>query len=149
MVSFSTLFVATVLCISGSEAARLNPRTASELRYSRSHSLGNSYQFDARQGWEFVNITDLQYKYSRSLEATASTVLEEDLTPSLEARGQKSQPKSSPLSISDTIKHALNQAWKGLKGIGSLEQVKITWYVVVYLVYYPSHPFRQVYRSRP
>ncbi|KAI0772703.1 hypothetical protein BC629DRAFT_1529580 [Irpex lacteus] len=36
-----------------------------EARYAHAHSLGDSYQFDPRDGWETVNITDLAYKYRR------------------------------------------------------------------------------------
>jgi len=46
----------------------------------------------------------------------------------LEARGKESKSQKSPSNISNTVKHALDQVWKGLKGIGSLEKVKITWY---------------------
>lgn len=36
-----------------------------QARYAHAHSLGNSYQFDSRDGWETVNVTDMQYKYAR------------------------------------------------------------------------------------
>ena len=36
-------------------------------RYTRAHSLGNNYHFSARDGWQTVNVTNLSYKYRRSL----------------------------------------------------------------------------------
>lgn len=36
-----------------------------QARYARAHSLGDNYQFEARDGWQSVNITNLQYKYRR------------------------------------------------------------------------------------
>lgn len=125
MFSLLTLFLVAISLLSCSEAARLNPRTVSELRYSRAHSLGDNYQFEARNGWESVNITDLQYKYASSIEESGSTATEEG---SLEARSGKKKP-NIPLGISNTVKHTLDQVWKGLKGIGQLEKVKITWFV--------------------
>lgn len=51
-----------------SRAADISASQSSmERRYSTPHSLGDSYQFHPRDGWESVNITNLQYKYSRSL----------------------------------------------------------------------------------
>lgn len=36
-----------------------------QARYAHAHSLGDSYQFNPRDGWETVNVTDMPYKYSR------------------------------------------------------------------------------------
>lgn len=38
---------------------------ALEARYTRAHSLGDNYQFYPRDGWQTVNISNLQYKYRR------------------------------------------------------------------------------------
>lgn len=49
----------------GSEASDLRAMNSLEARYARAHSLGNNYHFSARDGWQTVNVTNLQYKYRR------------------------------------------------------------------------------------
>jgi hypothetical protein len=106
-------------------ADRGTVRASSESRYSRAHSLGDSYSFNPRDGWQSVNATNLQYKYRRSYEVAPG--LE---TPDLEnkevvARGSKSQKKDS--TIGGTVKGVIDDVWKGLKAIGQPEDVIVTW----------------------
>ena len=120
--------------LSGLNAAHLSsPRTVSELKYSRAHSLDDGYQFDARQGWESVNVTNLQYKYPRSITDLASTAGGNGALSSLKQlatdKSKIGKRKPSSSSITKSTLHFLNDVWNGLKGIGSLDTVKITWYV--------------------
>jgi hypothetical protein len=128
------LLVASFSLLSGLEAALLSsPRTVYELKYTRAHSLGDGYQFDARHGWETVNVTNLQYKYSRAVAELESIAATEDTFSSHgNLATEKSKPdkrKSSPSNASKSTFHVLNDVWKGLKGVGDLQKVKITWYV--------------------
>jgi hypothetical protein len=84
------------------------PPTAAELKYSRAHSLESGYNFDPRDGWQPVNISNLPYKYGPS--------------PPKVHRPTKSISKFK--SILDPLTNAL----KGLKGIGKPEKVTITWW---------------------
>ena len=72
MPSFKLLSATVLVLISGlalvpsTIAADLRTyHNSLESRYARAHSLGDGYQFDPRDGWETVNVTDLQYKYRR------------------------------------------------------------------------------------
>jgi hypothetical protein len=62
-VLFLTVLVFTVL------GSAIDPRAVydkSRERYTHAHSLGADYSFDPRDGWTSLNVTDMQYKYSRS-----------------------------------------------------------------------------------
>lgn len=68
LLSATSLVLATalVLCPTNTAAADLRSyHNSLEARYARSHSLGDNYQFEARDGWHAVNISNLQYKYRR------------------------------------------------------------------------------------
>lgn len=86
---------------------RAPPGVAAGLKYSRAHSLESGYNFDPRDGWQPVNISNLSYKYGPS--------------PPKVHRPTKSISKLK--SIFDPITKVL----KGLKGIGKPEKVTITW----------------------
>lgn len=156
-------FLAAVLLVSlglvplmtTSRAADISTSQSSlERRYSTAHSLGESYQFDPRDGWESVNITNLQYKYSRSL-----TDLEDDGPTIPRAHTKRANKKVSKKSIKKTAKKAAKKAIKtpkvaskaakttssvnsaangllgsvksvveSMKAMGDPEPVTITWY---------------------
>ncbi|GJE84421.1 hypothetical protein PsYK624_004970 [Phanerochaete sordida] len=67
LVSLVVLSLATALTLVPSPVHAYDPRAYNSLeaRYARAHSLGDSYSFDTRDGWQSVNVTDLQYKYAR------------------------------------------------------------------------------------
>ena len=83
------------------------PPTAAELKYSRAHSLESGYNFDPRDGWQPVNISNLSYKYSPS---------------------PKVHRPTKTISKFKSIFAPLTNALKGLKGIGKPEKVTITWW---------------------
>ena len=117
----------STLCIYSSlattSATQGTVHAISKSKYTRAHSLGDNYQFNARDGWEKVDVTDLQYKYARD-------------------NISDPQPQGSPFSKRDNhnsddglgiggLKHAIGQVWNGLKAMGTPEPVIITWYDIV------------------
>ncbi|KAI0069149.1 hypothetical protein BV25DRAFT_1986668 [Artomyces pyxidatus] len=103
-----------------------DPRSLVERRYSRAHSLGDRYVFDVRDGWQSVNVSNLQYKYEARGEVTNLTGSSENH--GLSRRAPKKSAKTTSKGITDTVKTAIKDAIKGLKGIGKAEPVTITWY---------------------
>jgi hypothetical protein len=109
----------------------------SKSKYGRAHSLGDSYQFQPRDGWQNVNVTNLQYKYPRF-----NTPDSNQQGSPFEKRGnQKStqSQKKDPTkpthkgegedALGGTLKHILGGVWNGLKALGQPEPVTITWCV--------------------
>src|SRR5438477_8402981 len=65
---FSLSFLVFLLALSVAPhvgASRGTVRAALASRYSRTHSLGPSYKFDARDGWHTINATNLLYQPRR------------------------------------------------------------------------------------
>ncbi|KAH9179898.1 Non-catalytic module family EXPN protein [Lactarius sanguifluus] len=85
------------------------PPTVTEFKYSRAHSLESGYNFDPRDGWQPVNISNLSYKYGPS-------------------RPPKVHRPTKSISKFKSILDPLTNVLKGLKGIGKPEKVTITWY---------------------
>ena len=83
------------------------PPTVAELKYSKAHSLQSGYNFDPRDGWQPVNISNLSYKHGPS-----------------HINGHR--PTKS-ISKFKSILAPLTNVLKGLKGIGKPEKVTITW----------------------
>ncbi|THV08657.1 hypothetical protein K435DRAFT_772096 [Dendrothele bispora CBS 962.96] len=110
--------------------------------YTKPHSLGDSYSFDPRDGWQAVNVTNLEYKYRRDAPQDFDQNAESWNLNSTQRQDSNKIKRSSKKSSSKskTIK-ASASAWinsvsglkklsklSGLKGSGSKESVKITWY---------------------
>lgn len=107
--------------------ARSNPttpvRAISESRYSRAHSLGEGYQFDPRDGWEPMNVTNMEYKYRRDTPSNTSG-LEDHIE-------KRSATKNEDVSVVGAIGGVVSKVIEGLKGIGKPEPVLITWYACI------------------
>ena len=107
-------------------------RAVFESKYTKAHSLDNNYSFDPRDGWQSINVTNLQYKYRR--EEVPDLGLTGDLrgnSPSLESRSKKKNVHTAPHSTSGlgkVIAGVVTNIWEGLKGLGKPEPVTITWY---------------------
>jgi len=122
-----------------------------EKRYSTAHSLADNYRFDPRDGWQTINVTNLQYKYSRSAaelgteEATSQDIHRKHGRRSTKkSKSQKTNTKtktktSAKSSAASTSSNSVSNAASGLlgsvksvmdtiKAIGSPEPVTITWY---------------------
>lgn len=117
--------------VSVSQAARFStPEVWSEMAYARSHSLGRDYSFHERGGWEPANISNpisfprplTRRSFPGSDTTNTSLGLSDAETSSLVSKRTKKP------SITDTLVHAINSAWNGLRGSGNSEKVKITWY---------------------
>lgn len=93
------------------------PRSITESRYTTAHSLTDDYVFDPRDGWQTANVTDLPYKYGRSLGA-------EHPEEAAFLQRRKSSPIGDAISM---VAGTLNKALKGLKGLGHPEDAVITW----------------------
>jgi hypothetical protein len=91
---------------------------APESRYSRSHSLGDSYEFDPRDGWETVNVTDLSYKYNTANNAARNVQLAERSI------------ATSPFAKDSAAGRIIHDIWNGLKALGAPQSVTITWCAV-------------------
>ncbi|KAH8106122.1 hypothetical protein BXZ70DRAFT_1004403 [Cristinia sonorae] len=74
----SAFFVSVYMLVTVT-ASDLRAMDTLESRYARAHSLGNNYHFSTRDGWQTVNITNLQYKYRRDL-IKDDSVDDDDLT---------------------------------------------------------------------
>lgn len=93
------------------------PRAITESRYITAHSLGDGYVFDPRDGWQSANVTNLQYKYGRSLGIE-------------EVAGSAALKKKKTSTLGDTISMvagSLKTALQGLRGLGKPEDAVITW----------------------
>jgi len=108
-----------------SQAARFGtPEVLSEMEYARAHSLGDNYAFHDGQGWEPVIVSNPRFPRSLSGSETANTSLPlpgAGLPPLATKRAKKP-------SLADTLVHTINSAWNGLRGFGTSEKVKVTWY---------------------
>ncbi|KAJ7744542.1 Non-catalytic module family EXPN protein [Mycena maculata] len=103
------LLVLSALCIfsiTGATPARAIARS----KYTKPHSLGDSYTFDPRDGWQSFNASNPQYKHRRE--------------PAKKDAPEKKPAVSNLLSIPQAIKAAFN----GLRGEGPSESTIITWY---------------------
>ncbi|KAF7355230.1 Expansin family protein [Mycena sanguinolenta] len=93
--------------------ASARARELAKRRYTQPHSLGDSYTFDPRDGWQSFNATNLQYKYPRE--------------PIHSGKKKTSSPK---LSLFDAVSRPISKALGmfGMKGTGTSEPVIVTWY---------------------
>ena len=111
--------------VSVSQAARFGtPEVLSGMEYARAHSLGGDYEFHDGNGWEPVIVSNPLFPRSLSGSESANTSL------SLPQAGLPSPAtkRTKKPSLADTLVHTINSAWNGLRGFGTSEKVKITWY---------------------
>ena len=107
----------------------------SKSKYSRAHSLGDSYQFEPRDGWQNVNVTNLQYKYPRFNPSDSNQQGSSPFEKRGKQKGTQSKKKDPTNkgeggdALGGTLKHILGDVWNGLKALGQPEPVTITWYV--------------------
>ncbi|KIY46631.1 hypothetical protein FISHEDRAFT_66390 [Fistulina hepatica ATCC 64428] len=114
-----------------------------ESRYIRPHALADvpdNYNFDPRDGWQAVNVTDMQYKYRRSLEEDDDDGSASMNTTTLQARDGKK--KSKKVKKTKAIKSstgklpglgsiagaALAKVLQSIQPQGKPEPIKVTWY---------------------
>ncbi|KAJ7283754.1 Non-catalytic module family EXPN protein [Mycena rebaudengoi] len=125
------LFVLGVLLLS-SEIASVTAlnygsspgRAIAKTKYSTSHSLGDSYMFDPRDGWQSFNASNMLYKYRRDSKTNHKTTKHKAAANHKEA--SKIAQKGTTLGV-DVLK-GVKDLFKGLVAIGSPEPVTATWY---------------------
>ena len=66
-VALTTILALASPSMSAAVTEQQSLRDSTRQFYARSHSLGHNYVFPARDGWIPLNVTDMQYKYSRSI----------------------------------------------------------------------------------
>ena len=109
-------------------------RAVSESKYTRAHSLGDNYSFNPQEGWQSLNVTNLQYKYRR----------QEDLDPTGDLRSNsrlenrsKKKANNAPNNtggLGRVIAGVVAGVWAGLKGLGKPEPAIITWYFLYFVL---------------
>ncbi|KAJ7095284.1 hypothetical protein B0H15DRAFT_828853 [Mycena belliarum] len=109
------LFLSPITAASTIHSPNSPGRAITRSKYTRSHSLGDSYTFDPRDGWQTFNASNLQYKYPRD---------------PAKNKPKKKTPATlkSPLKAAFGIAQSLGTALNGLKGIGKPQPVIATWY---------------------
>jgi hypothetical protein len=95
---------------------------------SKSHSYHSSYEFNARDGWESVPVTDLSYKYG-NITNTRSVAGVQRRQQSGIKRGIKVNVNTD--AVGGTVSHAVGETWNSIKGLGKAQGVTITWYIVL------------------
>ncbi|KAJ7507699.1 hypothetical protein B0H11DRAFT_1968159 [Mycena galericulata] len=83
-------------------------RAIAKTQYTKPHSLGDSYVFDSRHGWQSFNASNLHSKSRRE--------------PSKDVLNKK--PSSGLMGLAQAIGTVIN----GLQGKGESKPVTITWY---------------------
>jgi hypothetical protein len=145
------LFFSFLLAASSVTSATTNRGTVhavSKAKYSRAHSLADNYQFDPRDGWEQVNVTNLQYKYARSYAPNSDQLVEKRRKKASSQSEKKKKPAHHGKTLGGTVKHILGDVWNGLKALGQPEPVTITWYVCTIVLLDMALTIEQVYRTR-
>ncbi|OBZ76632.1 hypothetical protein A0H81_04002 [Grifola frondosa] len=133
-------------------------QAALERRYTTAHSLGDTYQFDPRDGWQTVNVSNLQYKYNHlddSLDTADSShgghlstrtnnkskskpkskakpyaKTQSNAKPHANAKTQSDAKVSNSASSKalNVIGSSFKSIINSIKAIGASEPVTITWY---------------------
>lgn len=97
-----------------------------------SHSLPETYQFDPRDGWESVIVTNMRYKYRRSstpFRGTTSTAAPGKNSSSPLKRPSSTKPQhSTTKNVFRSVGASIVEFTKGIIGIGKAEEVVITWF---------------------
>jgi hypothetical protein len=106
--------------------------TRTRVTPGNSHSLTESYQFDPRDGWESVMVTNLRYKYRRSstpfLGMTSATLPDKNSRSALKRPSSTNTQHSSMKNVFRSVGESLAEFTKGISAIGKAEDVIITWF---------------------
>ncbi|KAG1755803.1 hypothetical protein EDB19DRAFT_1625182, partial [Suillus lakei] len=114
-------------------------RGVQDNRYAKAHYLPDSHSFDPRDGWELVNISNLNYKYMASSHKDHSFIEHCAGRPRVthppapedqntEESTQRPQTQPQLLGFLGTVVSSLASIFAGCIGKGSSEGVTITWY---------------------
>jgi hypothetical protein len=134
--TLSTSLLLSVLAVSPL-LALASPRSIDAVarsRYTKAHSLGTSYNFDPQDGWKSVNVTNLRYKYKRidSWDEAPVSNKGNESDPTTQP-GRKREAAHRQLSkhtiLTGPLKYIIGEISKVIKGFGTPQNAKITWYV--------------------
>ena len=113
----SALYLASNVC-----ASHGTVRAALASQYSKTHSLGTSYEFNPRDGWQTVNVTNTlhqaRHPHKPSLYDTDHVNI-----PDLERR----RTKKATIPRKHSSNQPLGAVGKTIKFIGNVINVVITW----------------------
>lgn len=95
-----------------------------------SHSLPESYQFNSRDGWESVIVTNLRYKYRRSHTPgmSSATAPGSNSSSALRRPSSTNTEHSSTKSVFRSVKESLAELTKHIVATSKAEAVTITWF---------------------
>lgn len=101
-------------------------------RLIASHSLPGSYQFDSRDGWDSVIVTNLRYKYRRSpapfLGVTSEATLGKNTSSALKRPSSTNTERPSIKNVFRSVGKSIAELTKSIIAIGEPEPVTITWF---------------------
>ncbi|KAG2369906.1 hypothetical protein BDR07DRAFT_324497 [Suillus spraguei] len=137
----ATVFTMQVLA-SLVEAAIMNitdTRGVRDNRYAKAHYLPESHSFDPRDGWEPVNISNLNYKYlasshkdhsfHRALRRSSQNNTSVGIrTSKYKEKNAKTSNTTTTTGFLGTVVSSLASIFAGCIGKGPSEGVTITWY---------------------
>lgn len=126
--AFITSFILSPILAFAAQSSSV--RAVSESKYTKAHSLGNNYSFDPRDGWQSINVTNLQYKYRRRGNPDLDSTEGYSLSLDRRAKNVQSTPHHTG-GLGQVIAGVVADVWKGLKGLGTPEPVTITWYFLI------------------
>ncbi|KAH0840036.1 hypothetical protein J3R83DRAFT_1003 [Lanmaoa asiatica] len=95
-----------------------------------SYALAESYQFDSRDGWEPVIVTNLRYKYRRSPAPGVTSAI----APGKNTSSALKRPSSTNTehfytkNVFRSVGASLAELTKSIFAIGKAEPVTITWF---------------------
>lgn len=112
VVIFASVYLALASYLPGDQ----KDPTSTELKYTRTHSLGRGYTFDPRDGWQTVNVSNLPYKYSPR-------------SPDIRRTAKIIPQHTSHNGLANKVKETVKYVFKSPIGKGKPVPVTITWWV--------------------
>src|SRR6266576_1407705 len=109
VLSLFTLFLPLLVVADLSSKSRALHKS----RYTQTHSLGDSYSFDPRDGWQSINVTNTARNYEKR---------HNEPQHSDSSQGEKKRP------VSEHITGVIESIFKLLKPYGQFEKGVATWY---------------------
>jgi len=116
-VMFVVIFASLYLAFASYLPSDQKHPTPTELKYTKTHSLGRGYTFDPRDGWQTVNVSNLSYKYSSPR------------SPDIRSTSKIISQHTSKNGLANKVKETVKYIFKNPIGKGKPVPVTITWWV--------------------
>ncbi|KAF8211215.1 hypothetical protein K438DRAFT_1806898 [Mycena galopus ATCC 62051] len=112
---FALCLVSLPAITGASRSTSSRAREIAKSRYTKPHSLGDSYTFDPRDGWQSFNASNLQHNYPRG---------------STKNDKKKTSFATPKLSFLETLSRPVSKlvGMLGMKGEGESQAATVTWY---------------------